>query len=76
MKLNCFLMCQHLERTIRFLSDFHVILNIFSYGSYQIIIKNIKIFKLIKIHLLLEDCCLWSLQLHVLSSLSICDVHS
>lgn len=61
MKLNCFIMCQHLERTIRLLSDFHIGLNIFSYGSYQIIINNFKILELIKVHLLLEDCCLWSL---------------
>jgi len=61
MKLNCFLMGQHLERTVRFLSDFHVFLNIFGDGSKQIVIRDIKILELIKVHLLLEDCCLWSL---------------
>ena len=61
MKLNCFLMSQHLERTIRFLSDLHVLLNIFGDGSKQIVIHDIKILELIKVHLLLEDCCLWSL---------------
>ena len=75
MKLNCFIMCQHLERAIRFLSDFHVVLNIFGYGSDHIIINNFKILELIKVHLLLKDCCLWSLQLHVLGGLSICNVH-